>query len=54
MSEIIAWTLAAFISGFLAAAMFTASAYDNRDATRVKIGFMSTRTGAYKLTEIKP
>lgn len=49
-----AWAMLALIVGFIIGAFTVANAYDHKDATRIRLGFMTTSQGVYKLTEIKP
>ncbi|MBX5206719.1 hypothetical protein [Rhizobium sp. NZLR11] len=47
------FSIGAFV-GMIIAAFVVCGLYDTRDANRIKLGFMSTSQGLYKLTEIKP
>jgi hypothetical protein len=44
----------ALVVGFIIGAFTVANAYDSKDATRVRLGYMTTSQGVYKLTEVGP
>lgn len=42
------------LTGFIVGAFMVGAAYDSKDANRIKIGFMSTSQGVYRLVEVQP